>query len=85
MGPTHLCGPCDLGTLSNVPIRPRAAELRPGTERRATVESHVGFLRMRRCRANTMERVLENHGPRDSLEQSKVQIGLETTEIQTAK
>ena len=35
---------------------------------------------LRRCRVETRERVLESHGQRESLELSKVKIGLETAE-----
>ena len=40
---------------------------------------------LRRCQAGTTESVLESNGPRKSLELSKVQIGLETTELQRTK
>ena len=36
---------------------------------------------MRRCRARTIESVLESHGPCESFELSIVRIGLETTEL----
>ena len=57
----------------------RSNEPRPTT---VAICNSVGVREwLRRSRARTMERVLESHGPCESLELSIVQFGLETTEL----